>query len=282
MSSDWTPEEVEATVEDYLAMLKAERSRQPYVKTRHNAALRERLVGRSRGAVEYKHCNISAVLSELGLPFIDGYSPLSNFQKLLYDTVEAALKSPDNRELYQLLTGETLHLPEESDPLFAGMCEEAPAISTPPERSEVGKFVGKFEAPEIRDARNRELGRKGEEFVFAYEKARLKHLGRDDLAAKVIWVARDLGDGLGYDIASFCGIDETAEEQRLLEVKTTTGPNTTPFYITRNELEVSNAKKDRYRILRLYDFSLNPRAFRLKPPLADFVNLSPQLYRASF
>ena len=51
--------------------------------------------GRTASAIEYKHQNISAALIGLGLPYIDGYKPASNFQALLACEVEAHLdKNP--------------------------------------------------------------------------------------------------------------------------------------------------------------------------------------------
>ena len=51
-----------------------------YSKTQHRAMLRQRLDGRSDAAVEMKHRNISAILDERGLRYIDGYKPLHNYQ----------------------------------------------------------------------------------------------------------------------------------------------------------------------------------------------------------
>lgn len=55
-----------------------------------------------------------------------------------------------------------------------------------------------------RDAANRDLGRRGEEFVIEFECRRL-HDGerRPDLAARLEWTAQVRGDGAGYDLASF-------------------------------------------------------------------------------
>ena len=53
-------------------------------KAEHNRSLQE-LVGRSRGSIEFKHQNISAVLLGLGQPWIEGYKPASNFQNALVD-----------------------------------------------------------------------------------------------------------------------------------------------------------------------------------------------------
>jgi hypothetical protein len=46
------------------------------------------LSDRTEGAFERKHQNISAILIEMGLPYIDGYKPLENYQELLRQVVE--------------------------------------------------------------------------------------------------------------------------------------------------------------------------------------------------
>ena len=76
----WSEDEVRAIVEDYFDMLKLELSLQSYNKADRNRRLRERLDERSRGSVEFKHQNISAVLVKMGIPYIEGYKPKDNFQ----------------------------------------------------------------------------------------------------------------------------------------------------------------------------------------------------------
>jgi hypothetical protein len=61
----WNDDELDAIVADYFSMLKAELSRQPYVKAHHSAVLMEQ-IGRTHRSVEFKHQNISAVLEEMG------------------------------------------------------------------------------------------------------------------------------------------------------------------------------------------------------------------------
>jgi hypothetical protein len=95
-SGDWTDAELQGIVADYFAMLEDESSGRPYSKTEHRNALRE-VVLRSPGAIERKHQNISAVLQELGLPWINGYKPLGNFQDALVDAVEARLNGAIER-----------------------------------------------------------------------------------------------------------------------------------------------------------------------------------------
>src|SRR5437868_10598947 len=89
--ADWSRLEVEAAVADYLDMLALELRGEPFNKAEHNRNLARVLNGRTRGSIERKHQNISAVLIELGYPYIDGYKPLSNYQELLKDVVDERL-----------------------------------------------------------------------------------------------------------------------------------------------------------------------------------------------
>ena len=84
---DWSRDEVEATVADYFDMLGDELGGARVNKSDHNERLRVVLRRRSKGSVEFKHANISAVLTLQGYPYIDGYKPRFNFQALLEQVV---------------------------------------------------------------------------------------------------------------------------------------------------------------------------------------------------
>ena len=105
---------------------------------------------------------------------------------------------------------------------------------------DIHTIIRRFD-PAVRDARARALGEAGEEFVFQAEQNWLSSNGRDDLAVKVRWVAKEDGDGAGFDILSF----SRRGEKRWLEVKTTNGPSTTPFWISENERRVSEENPGR-------------------------------------
>jgi len=81
-----------------------------------------------------------------------------------------------------------------------------------------------------------------------------------------------------YDIASFA----PNGPPRLIEVKTTNGWERTPFYILRNELEVADARRHEWSLVRLFDFSRDVRAFDLRPPLEAHVSLISTQYQAAF
>ena len=283
MAANWSDSEVDAIVRDYLSMLELEQTGMPYNKAEHRRGLME-VIGRSNGSIERKHMNVSAVMAALGLPHIDGYKPLGHYQAALFEAVEAHLAK--RRDLRELLSGEAGQLP-------LGHIETADAIvfdtGPPPRRTREGalpedirRIIRRFEPPAERDARNRKLAVAGESVVFEMERRRLDGIGRPDLAGHVRWVARDDGDGYGYDILSFDGAGDEPERERWLEVKTTNGSRTTPFFITGNELRVSEDRPDAFRVVRLYDFRRRVRAYRLTPPLESQVWLSPMSYRASF
>jgi Domain of unknown function (DUF3883) len=267
---NWTGEELDLIVADYFSMLSDEVAGLPFNKAAHNRFLRSK-IDRSEGSIEFKHQNISAVLQRLGLPGIRGYLPAANFQKAMIAAIDR----------YLAVNPVALH-PERTASGFAerpGLFVETPPLLLPvtPRREDIERLVRKFN-PVERDFRNRKLGREGEELVVHFERERLNQRDRPDLAKKIRWISEEDGDGAGYDILSF---DEKGKE-RFLEVKTTVGSDTTPFYITRNELSLSSERPEAFRLCRVFDFSIRPRMFELAPPLANFVHLSPLSYEASF
>lgn len=86
MSDAWSDAEIDLIVADYFVMLGAELNGQPFNKAERNRAL-QALVPRSRGSIEFKYQNISAVMLGLGQPWITGYKPAANFQNALVDGV---------------------------------------------------------------------------------------------------------------------------------------------------------------------------------------------------
>ncbi len=108
MPRDWTEREVAAAVADYFDMLRAELRGQPYNKSEHRRGLAIRLDDRSKASIELKHQNISAVLLNMGIPYISGYKPLGHYQGLLVDA--AAQYVENNLDLCDIVrdrVGET-------------------------------------------------------------------------------------------------------------------------------------------------------------------------------
>ena len=269
----WSDDEIDTIVAVYFEMLEMEHQGQHYVKLRKNEELQEQL-GRTHRSIEFKHRNISAVLQSLALHWIPGYKPGVNYQKALVAGVERYLdEHPEMFNEPQLAAFEESAVAQEHL-----VPEQAPdRIPVSWESSNMPRLVRKFD-PAARDARNRELGKLGEKRILLSERARLSEAGHKNLARKVKWVSQEEGDGAGYDILSFA----TSGEERLLEVKTTTGHRYTPFYLTENERLLSQERPQEFRLMRLYDFIRQPTVFRLKPPLEESVVLKPISYRASF
>jgi hypothetical protein len=100
---DWSTEEVGLIVADYFTMLEKELLGKLFNKNERRRSLAPELAGCSDGSIEFKHANISAVLTDLGLPYIEGYKPRGNCQSLLAKEVEAFLDM--NRTFMEQLAG---------------------------------------------------------------------------------------------------------------------------------------------------------------------------------
>lgn len=87
MDISWSNKEVELIIADYFKMLTDELAGSSVNKAEHRRCLLPLLNNRSEGSIEFKHQNISAVLINLGQPYIIGYLPRFNFQKMLEEKV---------------------------------------------------------------------------------------------------------------------------------------------------------------------------------------------------
>lgn len=276
---DWSRVEVEACVASYLTMLALELNGQRYNKTEHAEALMRKLDGRNRGSVEFKHCNISAVLLALGYPSINGYKPRSNYQSELLDVVESQL---EGNTVIDTAAQAAVERPAIEIAVNESMSVWVPAPKPAKVRETASEYAPRFSPVRrdylAREARNRSLGRAGELFVLELESRRLHGEGKKALSERVEHVAASQGDGLGYDILSF----ESNGRERLIEVKTTAFGELTPFYVSRNEIARSNADADKYRLYRIFDFRDKPRVFQLPGSIDGHCTLNPVTYLARF
>ena len=277
-SRHWSEEEVELIVVDYLDMLVTELSGKKYNKAAHNRTLQSHLDNRSRGSIEMKHMNISAVMSELEHPCIDGYKPPWNYQRsILPDVVREKVAA--HHELQQLLLEDVVSAPEVSvDDILA-------ALVAIPEIERPSPYLVRESAHDLkprktdflkRDAANSKLGLLGEKFALKYEKARLLYAGKDALADNIEHTSQELGDGTGYDIRSY----EANGTDRFIEVKTTRFSRYTPFYVTPNELRVSQNYADKYNLYRVFQFNPKPQLFISPGSIEKQFRLVPSQYLA--
>jgi len=276
---DWSELECELIVADYLEMLLTELAGTPYSKAEHRRALQRHLAERTEGSIEYKHQNISAILIDLGLPYIRGYKPAFNYQRLLMDVVAAHVDA--RRGQIETQADATI----ESAPVEPAATDWARVKDEPPERTEEGgqngirEFKPRTYNFSEREQRNRNLGQAGEQFVLEFERYRLNALGRPDLAEEIEWTSKKRGDGAGYDIRSF---DGHRDLELFIEVKTTNSGKYQPFLISDNEVAFSEEHAPQYALYRVFEFRQNARFFALPGSVREHVNLTARQYQAGF
>jgi len=279
MADPWSDSEVEAAVADYFRMLRLELTGHKYNKTEHRRALKELLDHRSDGSVELKHQNISAVLIEMGIPYIDGYKPRFNYQRsLLPAAVTDYLRNnPQIQELFAADSEAAPQVPGVDD--FLSAWEEPPASDE--RKAQAVREPGVIYNPGgvnylEREARNRSLGEAGEQFVINFERARLIRAGKESLAESIEQVSTTVGPSAGFDIRSF----EEDGTDRFIEAKTTKYGKNTPFFVTSNEVRFSRENSSSYFLYRLFHFRESPRLFALHGNVADRCILEPSEFKA--
>jgi hypothetical protein len=271
----WTRLEIEATVAAYEDMLRKELRGVRYTKSDVVRDLMKLMPARTRGAVELKLQNVSAVRAELGLPWIDGYKPMAHYQSALRDVV-VSRADPRNRINEAVAEfGKTPVVSAQKVPRSTSdVLVPPPSANRTTRGGRTSVSITGTAHDAIRDLRRHELGTAGEEWVTDLEREQLSRAGRPDLADLVRWVARDDGDGAGYDILSF----SEAGAQRLIEVKTTNYGPLTPFYITRWEVEVSQIHRDSYSLYRVHGFARDPRIYILDGAMDEAARLEPSVF----
>lgn len=274
----WTTAEVAALVDDYFDMLALELTGEPFNKAAHIRGMVASLPARRKQSIEFKHANVSAVLLELGFRYIEGYKPRGNYQHILRDVVERQLS--DRPEIVRLMS-EAADRPELPPPRGArSPLILVPTPTTEPKPKRVSETV--LRAPGTghpdflrREAANRSLGIAGELAVLEFEHQRLWSTGKRRLADAIEHVSRTKGDGFGFDIHSF----EENGADRLVEVKTTRGGDAIPFFVTQNEVQVSEARPREYHLYRVFDFDRERRLYTVRGALPETCLLEPTAYR---
>lgn len=276
---DWSKEEVRYIIEDYFAMLQLEIKHQAYNKTKHRLSLLPKLNNRSKGAVEFKHCNISAALINMGLPFIKGYMPRFKYQKALLEkeiTHYIQIHQINLEDKFRAFAEETDIKKQQKIISYESVLDDAPESTIVSEKEPLYRPI-KTNYLE-KEQNNRLLGELGESFVIEFEKARLINEGKNNLADKIEWVSKEIGDGLGYDILS----KNKNGTDRFIEVKTTKLSKETPIYLSRNELTFSTTKTKDFYLYRVFNFYESPRLFIKQGSYDEFCQLLPQTYKGYF
>lgn len=273
---DWDSIEIDATLEAYFRLLVAELAGAPLTKAAENTRVRE-IVQRSRGAVEFKFQNVSAVLRDLHVYWVRGYKPRGNYQRALRDAVIERLSSDSVLE--------SLMVARASEPLpDVPVADIHWNLVSPPEvpfSQPLSPLVRRAVRRDFvaLEAQRRDLGLAGERAVAEFEVERLERLGARQLAKRVRHVSQLDGDGLGYDILSFA----LSGEPKFIEVKTTRQGIDWPFLITRNEVDFSAESASRFHLYRVFDFEVGPLSsaglFTLAGSVAETCNLQPEVFQ---
>jgi hypothetical protein len=111
----------------------------------------------------------------------------------------------------------------------------------------------------------RDIGMAGEALTISHEKNRLKLVGHETLAGKVVKIPDHLG--VGYDIRSFEG--DASGLNRLIEVKTTRSKgklSTYSFTLTPNEWTAAKSFGKTYYVYRLIISEGSARLFVIRDP----------------
>lgn len=275
--ADWSIQEVELIVAEYFQMLAKELKGEAYSKTFHRSALKKLLPNRSEGSIEFKHQNISAVLIQLGLPYINGYKPRYNIQQLLAKTV--LNHTVENKRSLEPLfesfsTTHVKEIPVDYSSILKPPPERSKTVAEPTVKYDRKPFKGNYLE---REQNNSLLGTSGEQLVIEYEKWRLQKEGKDNLANQIEWVSK-YDDGAGFDILS----RNSNGTDRLIEVKSTKLGKETPFFFSKNEYETSINKRENYFLYRVFNFQDHPKLFNLQGSFDDFCSKQPILYKGSF
>jgi hypothetical protein len=265
----WPDLQNQSAVTSYIAMLRAELAGESYVKADFNRKV-QAATGRSRGAVEYRFENISAVLRDIGVPHILGYQPYGNYPDALRELVESFLSR--DSEIPRLLE----EGPAPDLPPTVQLTEVGPPMMASPGsggRSRTTVGVDYLE----RQARNRDVGLKGELLIADHERAWLASGGRPDLGERVAHIPSTMGDGAGYDVGSFL-LDGSPHH---IEVKATRASIAAPFFLSAAEWRYAlDHPGVTYSIYRVFELGPSPKFYKLTGDMNDVLDLTPVTYQA--
>lgn len=264
--SNWTQAENALVIADYFSMLKKKITNEPSNKNEHRLALQKTLQQRSKGSIELKYQNISAVLNNNGYEHIKDYKPWGNYQSILEEMVLTRLQEVEEN---MLVSQKEVNITIDN---YTDYIEDPPAYSEQKAKGHKGSGKIYFH---MKEYENKKLGDAGEQFVLNLEKKRLEQLGKEEI--KVDWIAKE-NDFAGYDILS-CSKDG---QERLIEVKTTNKSKDHPFYLSALEYQTLKDNLDKYFIYRVFDFKENPRCFIISAEQLLELTINPVNYRISF
>ena len=277
MSNDWTREEVEIIVSEYFEMLLKEQSSIPYNKTEVRKNILPLLKNRSEASIEFKNRNISAVLARIGQPYIRGYLPAYNYQKQLLEEVVFwhIQHKPEIEKIFRVFA-ETVPAPKilEYENIIEEMPKLEPMLQEPEIVYRTPIKINYIEREQI----NQAIGKSGESIALEYERWRLIHEGKENLADRIEWVSQTKGDGLGFDILS----KNTNGTDRYIEVKATKLTKEAPFYFSALEFDFAKRNSKSFYLYRVFNLKTDPKLFIANGAYDEFCNMRATNFKGSF
>jgi hypothetical protein len=275
---DWSQQEVQLIIADYFTMLELELESVKYSKSEHRVALMQ-FVKRSKGSIEFKHQNISAVLHRMGIPFIKGYKPRFNYQRELLESEVAKflqLNKARLEKVFSRFTDQEIITHPDHQITYEDVLDTEPVVSI---ANEIEPKYRPIKTNYLeREQNNSLLGAEGEKFVLEFEKMRLISQKQAHFIDELRWISRDEGDGTGYDILSK---NENGSD-RFIEVKTTKLSKETPIFLTSNERAFASAKGDDFFLYRVFNFGKRPKIFIKQGSYEKFCIIQPTQFRGYF
>jgi hypothetical protein len=256
-------------------MLSYELKGENYSKAEHRRTMLPLLANRSEGSIEFKHQNISAVLIKLGQPYIKGYLPRFNYQKILEDLVISYLiRKPSIENQFKNFAEKQIPHPKKTINFEKFVFNDLVLVHVSEPEAIYKRNPIKVNYLEL-EQNNRNLGSSGEELVLEYEKWSLIKTGNEKFADKIRWISKEEGDGAGFDILS----KYPNGKDKYIEVKTTKLAKETPFYFSRNELLFSRGHSDQYNLYRLFNFEDDAKMFIRNGGLDSFCHIVPTYFK---
>ncbi|MCG8436311.1 MAG: DUF3883 domain-containing protein [Gammaproteobacteria bacterium] len=214
---------------------------------------------------------ISALLMEIGMPFLDEYRPINGSSSAL----ELALKHflEKNLKAISAMRKVSMHndkaVPDElEDSKMHWVAPPKPLdyrINGMPKALAALHADFDFRAHEYQDT---SLYKDAVKFAFAYEKRRLQEVGMKNAASEIERVDDALRELTGYDIASY---NDDGSERHIL-VKPTYYGLYFPFYLTTAELEFAKQSKGDLFIYRIVNFATTRKLFVMREGLSDLTD----------
>lgn len=274
----WSNIEVELIVADYFSMLTTELAGGHYSKADHRRIILPLLNNRSEGSIEFKHQNISAVLINLGQPYVKGYLPRYNYQKILEDKVlDYLIQNIKIEDKFSQFAKKEIKTSNKKYN-FENLIVEPPKTNLLEEPKPIyNRNPIKINYLE-KEQKNKTLGELGEELVIQFEKWNLIKIGKEKLADRIEWISKERGDGAGFDILS----KFSNGKDKYIEVKSTKLSKETPFFFSRNELDFSIDNASNYHLYRLFNLEENPKMFIKQGSFNTICKYTAQTFKGYF